>query len=88
MGFLNRPAVWIAPPPVFLRRELHGGPSSRRAGSIPGAQRTLANRRDTMPSSRVTLAFSGLGIAPHFESHQEASRLRLIRDGAFAASDY
>src|ERR1700676_3340353 len=36
----------------------------------------------------VTLAFSGMGIAPHSDSHQEASRLRLIRDGAFVASDH
>ena len=47
--------------------------------------RTVVKR---LPRVRVTLAFSALGIAPHSDSHQEASRLRLIRDGAFAASDH
>src|SRR6267154_567117 len=48
---------------------------------------TLANRRDDCLQS-VTLTFSGMAIAPRPDSHQEASRLRLIRDGAFVASDH
>jgi hypothetical protein len=56
-----------------------------QASTLNELWRTVVIR---LPPVGVTLAFSGMGIAPHSDSHPEASRLRSIRDGAFVASDH